>query len=97
MMFSENRYPLFRIVLWSYRLDAQCARLRGGVAVRDLPPGHGIPPCLEVIRPAVLVAEIISVLPHIIAKQRALAVHDRRGLVRAGLNVELAVLCHGCD
>src|SRR5258707_13266255 len=74
---------------------AQRARLGGGIALGDLAPVHGIPPGLEVIGAAVLVIEIVSVFPDVVAHQHALAVHDRSVLVRAGLDRELAVLADG--
>src|SRR3954470_18100743 len=71
------------------------AGLCRSIAFRDLAPVHGVPPRLEIVRAAVLVVEIIGVLPDIVAHQRALAVHDRTVLVRAGLDRKLAVLCDG--
>src|SRR6202158_4757141 len=77
------------------RSHTQRACLGGGIALADLAPVHGIPPRLEVIGAAVLVIEIIGVLPDVVAEQCALAVHDRTVLVRAGLDREFAVLCDG--
>src|SRR5258708_10050406 len=76
-------------------LNTQRACLRGGIALGDLAPVHGVPPRLEIIGAAVLVVEIIGVLPDIVSEQRALAVHDRTVLGRAGLDLELAVPCGG--
>ena len=70
----------------------QRTRLRRGIALANRLPVHRIPPRLEVVGATVLVAEIIGVLPDVIAEQRALAVHDRIVLVRAGLDREFAVL-----
>src|SRR2546421_524394 len=74
-------------------LDSQRACLRGGIALGDLAPVQGIPPGLEVIGAAVLVAKIIGVFPDVIAHQRTFAIHDRIVLIWAGLDRELAVLC----
>src|SRR5437868_8977107 len=79
------------------RSHAQRACLGGGIALGDLAPVHGIPPGLEVIGAAVLVIEVISVLPDVVAEQYALAVHDRTVLVRAGLDRELAILGDGYE
>src|SRR3981189_2889742 len=76
-------------------LNTQRACLSGGIALGDLAPVHGIPPRLEVIRTAVLVVEIIGMLPDVIAEQCTLAVHDRLVLVGADLDRELAVLADG--
>src|SRR5438132_14045973 len=40
-------------------------------------PVHHVPPCFDVIGPAVLVFEIIGVLPNIKGKNRPVAVHER--------------------
>src|SRR5207248_5689693 len=79
------------------RSHAQRACLGGGIALGDLVPVHGIPPSLEVIGAAVLVIEIVSVFPDVVAHEHALAVHDRSVLVRAGLDRELAVLGDGYE
>src|SRR5215216_265776 len=71
--------------------DGELPGLRGGVALADLLPVDHVPPGLEVVRPAVLVLEIIGVLPHVVAEERALAVHQRRVLVRLRDERELAV------
>src|SRR5258707_12138166 len=70
---------------------AQRACLGGGVTLGDLVPVHGIPPGLEVIGAAVLVVEIISGFPDVVTHEHALAVHDRRVLIRTGLDRRLAV------
>src|SRR5262245_1443013 len=63
------------------RLNAERAGLGGGVALADCLPVHCIPPGLQIIGAAVLVVEVIGVFPHVIAEQRALAVHHRIVLV----------------
>src|SRR5262249_61715263 len=47
-------------------------------------------PSLEIIGATVLVAEIIGVLPHVVAEQDTLAIHHRRVLVRPRFERELA-------
>src|SRR4249920_1589266 len=55
----------------------------GGVeARRDGVPVDDVPPCLEVVGPAVLVVEVVGVLPHVDAEERYVTVHDGRVLVR---------------
>src|SRR4051794_12712828 len=75
--------------------DPERARLCSRVALGDLAPVHRVPPRFEVIGTAVLVVEIIGVLPHVVAEQYALAVHDRRVLVGPGFDGELAFLGNG--
>ena len=62
------------------------------VILRDLVPIHHVPPRLDVIGPAVLVIEIIGVLPDVDAEDRRVAVHQRAVLVRRGNHFELAAL-----
>src|SRR5262245_30254021 len=71
--------------------NRQRAGLGGGVALGDLVPVHHVPPRLEIVAAAVLIVEIVGVLPHVIAKQHALAFHQRRILVGTRLERELAV------
>ena len=64
------------------RSDAERAGLRRGVAFGDPGPVDRVPPRREIIAAAVLVVEIVGVLPHVVAEQRPLAVHHRIVLVR---------------
>ena len=56
------------------------ARRRGGAraqcreALRDLRPVHDVPPRVDVVRAAVLVLQVVGVLPDVDAEQRRLAV-----------------------
>src|SRR5262245_15967391 len=72
-------------------LDRQCAGLGRGVALADLCPIHYVPPRFEVVSAAVLVGEVIGVLPHVIAEQYALAIHQRSVLIGLRLERELAI------
>src|SRR4051794_2117699 len=64
-------------------------------SLRDLSPVHRVPPRLEVIRPAVLVLEVVGVLPHVVAEERrGLAVHEWVVLVRRARDGQLAALVH---
>src|SRR5262249_41945119 len=69
---------------------AERAGLCRGITLRDLRPIHRIPPRGEIIAAAVLVVQIVRVLPHVVAEQGALAVHDWVVLVGARLDRELA-------
>src|SRR5688572_16279753 len=54
------------------------------VALRDLAPVHDVPPGLDVVRPAVLVLQVVRVLPDVEAEQdvaRLRALHERVVLV----------------
>src|SRR6266567_1724270 len=62
------------------------------IILRHRVPVHHVPPRFDVIRPAVLVFEIISVLPNIDAEDRRVAVHQGAILVWRRNNFELSVL-----
>src|SRR5205085_2682628 len=59
--------------------------------LRRLVPVHRIPPGLEVVGPAVLVLQVIGVLPHIDADHGLCAEPDRRVLVRGRDQLQLLV------
>src|SRR5918993_5772257 len=66
------------------------------VALIDLVPVDGVPPGLEILGTAVLVLEVVGVLPDVVAKYREARGlddpgHQRVVLVRGGDNGELAV------
>src|SRR6185312_11965580 len=52
------------------------------VASPDLLPVHDVPPGRQIVRSAVLVLEVVGVLPDVNPEQRRVAVRDRRVLVR---------------
>src|SRR5437773_5806743 len=62
------------------------------VILGDGVPVHHIPPSFDVIRPAVLVVEIIGVFPNIKAKHWRVPVHKRTVLIRGRDDLELSVL-----
>src|ERR1700730_4423533 len=72
--------------------QGQCSGLGRNVARLDGLPVQNVPPRLEIVGAAVLIVEIISVLPDIVAEQGMLAVHHRTVLVRTGLERQPAVL-----
>src|SRR6267378_2085666 len=74
------------------RSNGQRSGLCRSVALVDGLPVHRVPPCPEVVGAAILIGEIIGVLPHIVAEQGMLAVHHRTVLVRKGLERQSAVL-----
>src|SRR6266545_503888 len=55
-------------------------------APRHLRPVDDVPPGLDVLGAAVLVLEVVGVLPDVEPEQRHVAIHDRRVLVRKGLD-----------
>src|SRR5262245_11415673 len=55
-------------------------------------PVDHVPPRGEVVRPAVLILQVVRVLPHVDAENRLLAVHQRTVLVRAALDHQLSAL-----
>ena len=80
--------------------DVECGLERGEVVLLGLVPVNGIPPGFEVIGAAVLVVEIISVLPDVAADDgRAFhaghgLTHEGAVLVGGGDDFELAVVDH---
>src|SRR6266498_3176402 len=58
----------------------------------DFRPVDHVPPRGEIVRPAVLVLQVVRVLPDIDAEDRFLALHQRAVLVRAALDHELSTL-----
>src|SRR5947209_966618 len=71
------------------------AALPGGrVTLRDLVPGDDVPPRLQVLRAAVLVREVVRVLPDVVAEDRRLTGRDRAVLVRRARHIQLAAVEH---
>src|ERR1041385_4332260 len=58
---------------------------------RDFTPIHDVPPRRDVIGPAVLVFQVVCVLPDVHAEDRDLLVHERAVLVGPAADFELAV------
>src|SRR6187200_1138278 len=54
-----------------------------GVVLGDGRPADDVPPAVEVLLAAVLVLEVVGVLPDVDAENRRIAVHERRVLVRS--------------
>src|SRR5947209_6198334 len=65
-----------------------------GEAFSHLWPVHDVPPGVDVVGPAVLVLEVVGVLPDVDAKQRGLTVADRIVLVRGGDHGERRAVVH---
>ena len=75
------------------RLDA-CPQsseelLTGSEALSGFLPVHNIPPCADVVRAAILILQIIGVLPDIQPDHRVLRFHDGRILVSGRAYVQL--------
>jgi hypothetical protein len=64
--------------------------LGGGEALVDFVPVDGIPPGGEVVGAAVLVFEVVGVLPDVVAEDGVAALRDRVVLVGGGDDGELA-------
>src|SRR5262245_6478394 len=71
--------------------ESPMALSRHGVVIGGLGPVDDGPPGFDVVRPAVLVLEVIGVFPDVETENGLAAVHPRRVLVRRGLDHELAV------
>src|SRR5438874_10296449 len=57
-----------------------------GIPVDNVPPGR------KVIWTAVLVLEVVGMLPDIVAHDRVVSIHERAVLIGAGDNLEFATL-----
>src|SRR6266705_2455832 len=68
-------------------LQIGCAAL---VVLRDCVPVDHVPPGLDVISSAVLVKEVISVLPDVESEHRFVALHQWAVLARSGHNYEFS-------
>src|SRR5205809_1154124 len=62
------------------------------VTLCDLAPIYHVPPRLDVIRPAVLVIQVIGVLPNVDAEQGRVAIHERTVLIWCRSHFEFAAL-----
>src|SRR5690606_8199235 len=69
---------------------ARPSSARRGVLLRDGVPVHDVPPRLDVVGTAVLVVQVVGVLPDVEAEDRGVAVHDRRVLVGRRVALQLA-------
>src|SRR3954452_8787078 len=74
------------------RLDRGGRRLGLRVALPDGVPVDHVPDRGQVVGPAVLVLQVVGVLPHVDAEQRCLALEDRRVLVGGAGHLELAAV-----
>src|SRR4051812_43515655 len=68
---------------------SRAMRLR--VSSRDGLPVNDVPPRLQVVRAAVLVLEVVGVLPHVVAEQRRRADQQWRVLIRGRAQLEVAI------
>ncbi|ENH91544.1 phosphomannomutase [Pseudomonas aeruginosa VRFPA02] len=64
------------------------------IATRDLPPVDHVVESADVFRAAVLVLQVIGVLPYVQAEDRRIAVHQRAVLVAAALHQQAALGSH---
>src|SRR5262245_23544141 len=62
------------------------------IALGNLIPIDDIPPGAEVLRAAVLILEVVGMLPYIVAQNREVAICERAVLVGSGGNFKLAML-----
>src|SRR5262249_56234653 len=80
---------------WTHGARQPClTRQTSAEALVDLCPVHDVPPRVDVVGAAVLVLQVIRVLPDVDAEHRRLAVHHRIVLVRRALDGNLAALVH---
>src|ERR1019366_3316709 len=74
-----------------------CRRSAGGlflerrrIALVDLGPVDDVPPGLEVLGAAVLILEVVGVLPDVVAHDRRHALRDRAVLIGGGEHLQAA-------
>src|SRR4029453_666979 len=65
--------------------------LRALQVLRDLVPVNDVPPRFQVVRAAVLIVEVVRVLPDVDAEDRRLPIHERAVLVGGTQDLELAL------
>src|SRR5207249_5524450 len=75
-----------------YPRSASSVTSAASVVLRDRVPVHHVPPSLKVIGAAVLILEIIGMLPHVDAEDRRVAIHQRTVLIWRRNNFELSIL-----
>jgi len=66
------------------------SRLERFVAVVDFFPVHNIPPRSQILRPAIVVFQVVGVLPHVIAEDRKQALRQRVVLIRRADDLNFA-------
>src|SRR5580658_7279006 len=73
---------LHSLLVSQCRLVRLFAGLEGGEALVDFVPVHRAPPCRQIFRTAVVVLQIIGVLPDVVAKDGIVALADGIILIR---------------
>src|ERR1039458_10333181 len=76
------------------RKDRRRYLFRGVEALFDFRPVDHIPPSRNIVGPAVLIVQVVGVLPPVQAHHRELAFHHRAILVGGGKDIQLAVGFH---
>ena len=71
------------------------AGFEGGVAPVDFVPVHYVPPGGEVFGAAVVVFQVIRMLPDVVAEDRIKALRDGIVLIRRGHNLHFAIRLAG--
>src|SRR5712692_4497177 len=94
---AERRRPVSGVRFGGGPLEGECGRkpelfLGLGVVLGDGVPVDDVPPGLDIVGPAVLILQVVGVLPDVQAHYRLAAGHDGIVLVRGGFDDELAVL-----
>src|SRR5438094_393480 len=89
---------------WTGRMIGKRRRLGGKVIPPAQParpalqasvhfrPVDDVPPCVDVVRPAILILQVVRVLPDVEAHDDLLVFHERTVLVRAALDRQLAAV-----
>src|SRR6267142_4474265 len=86
----ESMSPPSGLVVRRRRLAKGC--LPAAESLVNLSPVDDVPPCVDVVGTAILVLQIVRMLPHVDAEDDVLSFHERTVLVRAALDHELAAL-----
>src|SRR5262249_32320123 len=72
--------------------SSRCLLLGGRKPAIDLVPVQRVPPSRDVVSAAILVLEVIRMLPHVDAHDRRLTIHDWAILIRRGGHRNFAIL-----
>src|SRR5919204_5626305 len=67
------------------------ARLQRFIAVIDLLPVHHVPPRRQILRAAIVVLQVVRVLPYVVAENREQSLRNRVVLVRSSNDLHAAV------
>src|SRR5580704_7409136 len=92
---DEGVRPYTRLAVGQGWFVDSFAGFEGGVALVDFVPVHYAPPCGEVFGTAVVVFQVIGMLPDVVAEDGIKALRDGIVLIRRGDDLYFAVRLSG--